>query len=63
MRTIKNIVAMKYRKHKVELPPNAVLSLNDFKFNEGFMLESGSDTVDGVEREYIIVKMYIKEET
>ena len=58
MRKIKNTFARKYRKHTVEINDEAILKSNDITFKTGFILEDGIDTVNGEEKEYLIVKMY-----
>jgi hypothetical protein len=58
---IKNIYAEKYRKNAVELNDDAILKSMGQTFQTGFLLEGGKDEVDGKTKEYIIVKMYLKD--
>ena len=58
---IKNTYAQKYKKHKALLLEGVVLEAYGDIYKTGFINESGLDLVDGVEREYVIVKMYKEE--
>ena len=55
---IKNIYSEKFKKHKVELNDEAVFKSMGQIFRKGFIVEGGIDEVDGVEKEYLIVKVY-----
>ena len=58
---IKNEYAEKYGKHKKEIVEGAILTGAGETFKDGFVNELGVDLVDGVKRQYIIVKMYKEE--
>ena len=55
---IKNMYVQKYKKHKASLLEGVVLKAYGDTYKTGFINESGFDLVDGVEKEYVIVKMY-----
>jgi len=59
--TIKNIYAEKFKKHSTPLLPQFMPTIPGYTVANGFILENGTDIVDGEEKAYLILKLYMKE--
>ena len=58
---IKNIYRETFKKHDIILTDEYLPKISGYNITSGFIHENGTDLVDGEERRYLILKVYMEE--
>jgi hypothetical protein len=58
---IKNIFKAKFKAKQLPLDEQYIPKIDGYKTFGGFILENGTDIVDGEEKDYLLMKVYMKE--
>lgn len=57
---IKNIYSEKYRKNSVPIAPIYNPKIHGYKCDGGYILENGTDEINGEAKNYLIMKIYME---
>lgn len=58
---IKNIYSEKFGKKTLPLDEKYIPEIKGYECSAGFILENGTDIVDGEEKSYLVMKVYMEE--
>jgi len=58
---IKNIYSEKYRKHSISLSEQHIPKIKEYDCTGGFIMENGTDEIDGENKNYLVIKVYMEQ--